>query len=98
MLCGCTAGAFGAIECLTTNGAVLADVDSELRERIREIVKDASTIHARALEASEHVAAGDLDGVALVLGLVHYPLSQVADEVAGALDRLAELGVRPGAS
>lgn len=60
-----------------------------------ELHKDAQEIVTRVEEAYRHWQAGNHGGAALVLGLMHYPIDQVADEVSGLLGQYREQGITP---
>jgi hypothetical protein len=59
------------------------------------LLKDARKITEHLQEASRHHENGDLQAIADVVGLIHYPLGQVSDEVNGLLGYLAAQGIRP---
>lgn len=74
----------------------MTEPDKELVARLRELSKDAREIASRAEQAEKYCASGDLSAVADTVGLMHYPISQVSDEVRGVLGFLEKRGVRPG--
>ncbi len=76
----------------------MVESEEELVERLRELVKDSAKVLASAEEAARHQSTGDLTAVAEVVGLMHYPLGQVGDEVGGILRHLAARGVRPSSN
>lgn len=79
-----------------TKESEVTEPDKELVARLRELSKDAREVLSRAEQAEEYCASGDLSAVADTVGLMHYPINQVSDEVRGVLGFLEKRGVRPG--
>lgn len=61
-----------------------------------ELHKDAREIVSCVEEARRHWQASDHGAAALALGLLHYPIAQVAKEASGLLKDYRARGITPG--
>lgn len=76
----------------------MADERLGISEYLGELERDCQKLLDHAREASEHYANSKPASAAMVLGLMHYPLGHVSEEVSGLLRDLDKReGITPQA-
>ena len=68
----------------------------DLVARLAELRRDAQKVVDHATEAEKHLDRGDLQSLADVVGLLHYPIGDVGRDVDGVLEALVQIGISPG--